>query len=605
MQRADNKLYIILTCTALVLFVLAAFEPVRHNQFVNFDDYDYVLDNQHVTAGLSRQSVFWAFTGTHLANWHPLTTLSYMLDCELFGLNPFWHHLTNLLLHTANTVLLFLILKKMTGAIWQSAFVAAVFAVHPLRVESVAWTAERKDVLSGLFWMLTIAAYTRYTARPCIKRYLLVFLLFCIGLLAKPMLVTLPFVLLLLDYWPLHRLKWTRFGKSEPVLQYELDTPQGDSLPLPRLILEKIPLFALSVISSVVTFIVQKNAGAMKISQMWPISFRLANALVSYVRYIVKMLYPTRLSVMYPPPAGGLGVWKPLVCFAILAAVSVGVIYTAHRRRYLLVGWMWYVGTLFPVIGLVQVGVQMMADRYTYLPSIGLLVMVGWGAAELANKWHFRKIRLIVLATIVLAGLFPLTRAQVKRWRNSRVLFSHAIEVTENNYVAHNCLGMALQTEGRLNEAIGQFRRVLQIRPEHLEARNNLGAALLAQGKLHKAIICFREVLRMKPDYVDAINNLAWTMAVYPDKEFYNPQEAVRLAEKACSLTMFGQPELLDTLAVSYGAVGRFAEAVETGTKALNLAKSREKQQLADEVEAHLKLFSRGRPYFDTSRTQK
>jgi hypothetical protein len=265
-QRADNNLYIILICAALALAVFFAFEPIRHNEFVNYDDYAYVLDNQHVTGGLTRASVFWAFTGTHSGNWHPLTGLSHMLDCELFGLDPFWHHLTNLLFHIANTVLLFLLLKKMTGAIWQSAFVAAVFALHPLRVESVAWTAERKDVLSGLFWMFTIAAYIWYTSRPGIKRYLLVFSLLCLGLMAKPMLVTLPFVLLLLDYWPLGRLQWPYPRGTEAVRQGESGTDVGHGSSVLSLIAEKIPLFALAAVSSIVTFIVQKSASCGHVS---------------------------------------------------------------------------------------------------------------------------------------------------------------------------------------------------------------------------------------------------------------------------------------------------------------------------------------------------
>jgi hypothetical protein len=600
MQRADNKLYIILICAALALAVLFAFEPIRHNQFINYDDYAYILDNQPVTNGLTRASVVWAFTD-YVGYWHPLAWLSHMLDCEVFGLNPVGHHFTSLLIHIASVGLLFGVLKRMTGALWPSAFVAAVFAIHPLRVESVAWVTERKDVLSVFFWMLTMAAYIRYVQRPYIGRYLLVFLTFALGLMAKPTLVTLPFVLLLLDYWPLGRFRGGDFRRVKAWPKSEGDGLDCQEVSVYHLVLEKIPFFALSI----VLICALVSTPHMVPTEFVPMKLRIANALVSYPRYIGKIIWPTNLVVFhtYPPT---IAMWQSIGAALLSVCATVLVISVSKSKPYLCIGWLWYLGTLVPVLGLVQAGHwPAIADRFTYLPSIGFSIMVAWGINGLFSKWRYRKIGMGVLATIVLAGLFPLTRAQVKRWQNSRVLFSHAVEVSENNYVAHNCLGMALQTEGELDEAIRQFRRVLQIKPDHLEARTNLGAALLAQGKAHDAIRCFREALRIKSDSVNALNNLAWVMAAYPDKEFYNPAKAVRLAEKACRLTGFEHPESLDTLAVAYGAIGKFAEAVETGTKALNLAKSRNKQHLADEIGGHLELLRGGQSYFGTIGVQK
>lgn len=344
----------------LALVTLIVFGQACRNDFVGYDDIYYVTDNPHVKSGLSLDSVIWAFTTMYNANWHPLTWLSHMLVCQLFSLNPLWHHLTNVLFHTVNTLLLFGILKRMTGKIWPSAFAAAAFALHPLHVESVAWVSERKDVLSGFFWMLTVICYIRYTERQSIGKYLLVFLVFGLGLMAKSMLVTLPFVLLLLDYWPLGRLQWEHRLKS-----------------LWHLIIEKVPLLALSAASSTITFIAQKSAGAMELGKVYPLNIRISNAAVSYIAYIGKLIYPSRLAVLYPYPGSSLPLWQPIVSLLVLIAVSAAVIYSA--RRYLVIGWFWYIGTLVPVIGLVQIGNQMMADRYTYLPSIGIFIMVAWG----------------------------------------------------------------------------------------------------------------------------------------------------------------------------------------------------------------------------------
>lgn len=444
MKQTHDKSYVLVICFGLVVATVIAFEPVRNNKFVEYDDDVYVTENEHVKNGIRPVSVIRAFTTPDAGNWHPLTWLSHMLDCELFGLNPFWHHLSNLLFHIANTLLLFLILKKMTGSVWPSGFVAAAFALHPLHVESVAWVAERKDVLSGFFWMLTIAAYILYARRPSLIRYLLVVLFLCLGLMAKPMVVTLPFVLLLLDYWPLCRFGQPYQNRDEK----DLSRSQSGGVYYAkssfwRLVTEKIPLFALVAASAVITFIVQQGAGAMKPGDRFSLSVRISNALVSYIGYILKIFCPIRLAALYPHPGGNLPVWQPIVSAVLLAGITAIVIYLGRHRRYLPVGWLWYLVTLVPVIGLVQVGSQAMADRYTYLPSIGIFIIVAWGTAEFFSGWRYRKIVFRLTAGVVLAVLLILTRIQVGYWRNNSTLFGHALDVTKDNFIMHNNFGNA------------------------------------------------------------------------------------------------------------------------------------------------------------------
>ncbi|MHC4738663.1 MAG: ArnT family glycosyltransferase, partial [Planctomycetota bacterium] len=354
-KQTSNKWLILGIYAALTLATITAYGPLRHNDFVSYDDDAYITKNPMVKVGLTSRSVAWAFTTLDVGNWHPLTWLSHMLDCQLFGVEPFWHHLVNLLFHIVNTLLLFWLLKKMTAAFWPSAFVAAVFALHPLHVESVAWVAERKDLLSTFFWILAVAAYVRYTKNPGIARYLLVFLVFGLGLMAKPMVVTLPFVLLLLDYWPLYRFQPQQQDASKvPPLSKSDDEHNHQSNPY-RLIIEKIPLFVLAAASCLITFVAQQNIGATKTLKGLPVSIAVKNAFVSYIGYIDKMVYPKHLAVLYPHPASNLSNGQALIPFAILVAVTVYIIYTAKQRRYLAVGWFWYLGTLVPVIGLVQV----------------------------------------------------------------------------------------------------------------------------------------------------------------------------------------------------------------------------------------------------------
>ncbi len=604
-MQDHNKHNVFLVYVVLVLAVIIAFEPVRHNDFVDYDDQRYVTENPHVKAGITRESIAWAFTNYHFGMWHPLTTLSNMLDCQLFGLNPFWHHLTSLLFHIANTLLLFWVLKRMTGEVWPSAFVAAVFALHPLAVESVAWLAERKNVLSGFFWFLTIAAYVRYAEHPGIGKYLLVILFFCFALLAKPMVVTLPFVLLLLDYWPLDRFQWGSQRENKDLPKYKSKKVRYQKSSTLSLVIEKIPLFVLSAVLSVITVFAQRSEGAIFPIKRLPFDFRIANALVSYVRYIGKMIYPSKLAAFYPHPLDKLPLWQPMVCFLILIVISALILISRKRlgeasrsrKRYLTMGWLWYLGTLVPVIGLVQVGEQAMANRYTYLPLIGIYIIVAWGAAEIFAKWRYRKIALVVTACIVLVVLLIGTRMQVRHWQNNLTLFGHTVAVTKNNYKMHNDYGAALQRDGRLDEAFTQYTESLRVAPQYFRARNNLGAVYFLKGKIEQAIACWNGALRYKPDNVEVINNLAWVRATLGNPEFRNPDEAVRLATRACELTSYAQPDILDTLAAAYAAAGKFPQAIETAEKALKLAGDAKREDLAKEIQGRLQLYKSNQPY--------
>ncbi len=492
----------------LSLTVLAIFWQVQNHAFIHLDDGEYVTDNIHVRTGLRWKNITWAFTSTHAANWHPLTWLSHMLDCELFGLNPKGHHLTSLLFHLVNSLLLFLILKQMTGAVWRSGFVAALFALHPLHVESVAWVAERKDVLSTLFWMLTLWAYLGYVKRPKGKRYLLTLLLFALGLMAKPMLVTLPFVLLLLDFWPLERFRLGRSGNSNTAISQPSIHANEPRTQVFRLLVEKIPLFALAALSSVVTFIVQKSGGAVGTLETYPFQIRLANALISYVRYIIQMIWPHNLAVFYPHPGQSLPMWQATGAGLLLLIISAAVVRAGHRYPYLPVGWLWYVGTLVPVIGLVQVGAQAMADRYTYVPLIGLFIMIAWGVSDLVGSRRYGKPALALAATSLLVTSMVLTSLQVKHWKNSLTLFNHALQVTENNSQIHNNLGNVLSEKGKLQAAISHYTSALKINPNYGEARINLGVALANQGKLKEAIKHYSEAARLTPNSPELHNNL-------------------------------------------------------------------------------------------------
>ncbi len=455
--------------------------------YVNLDDPGYVATNARVQAGLSWDSVIWAFSTLTFSNWHPLTWLSLMLDCEIFGLNPFANHLVNLLLHVLNVMLLFTVLTRMTGAMWRSAFVAAVFAVHPLHVESVAWIAERKDVLSTFFWLLAMGSYARYVKAPSLGRYGLVLMCFVLGLLSKSMVVTLPCVLLLLDYWPLRR--------------------TGGGTGWKGLVWEKAPLFVLSGASCALTFVAQQRGGAMEKLDDCPLfSARIPNALVSYGAYLVKTFWPVRLAISYPHPGVHVHGWTVFVSAIFLIGVTALVLWRAKRSPYLIVGWLWYIGTLVPVIGLVQVGLQSMADRYTYVPLIGVFIMIAWGVPE-ALAWmpRWRPV-LGAAAAASLIALSGFTWIQVGYWRSSLTLFSHTLSVTRDNVLAEIAMGM---TCGQCADAERHFRTAYRLAPHYTFARASLGASLVSQGKIEEATKIFSGYLEGKPDDVTSLAGMA------------------------------------------------------------------------------------------------
>lgn len=493
----NSPFKILLLCVLLVLLGLAAYEPVRHNGFVDYDDEDYVTKNSIVLNGLTKEGLRWAFVETdRTANWHPLTWLSHMLDVELFGVDAFGHHLVSLLFHLLTALLLFWILTKLTGSVWRSFLVAALFALHPLRVESVAWAAERKDVLSGFFWMLTIAAYVWYAAKPRMWRYVLTILCFILGLMSKPMLVTLPFVLLLLDYWPLER-----FSLS-----------QGRRLI--RLTVEKIPFFLLSAASCFVTYIVQQHAGAMLRGQQYSLVVRLSNAAVAYWQYIGKLFYPVKLAVLYPHPGGTLAPWQSIAALVALLIVTAAALLLAPRKRYLPVGWFWYLGTLVPVIGLVQVGSQAIADRYTYLPFVGLGIILIWGLADVVRRLPYRAFVAAALAVLTIALMVMLTRHQVTCWKDTVSLYTHTLAVTQNNFVIHGNLGAALQEKGDAAGAVEQLSKALAIKPDYVGAMNNLGMALRDLGRMDEALAQWQKALQVDPLNPNVNMNMGLTLAI-------------------------------------------------------------------------------------------
>lgn len=497
-QQSPHSLVLgktILTCLFLVLVTTSVFWQVRDFEFIYYDDQNYIFENPHIENGLTWTEVVWAFSEGYLNNWHPLTWLSHMIDIELFDLWPGGHHLTNLFLHVLSTVLLFLIFYNMTDSLWRSALVAVFFAIHPLHVQSVAWVSERKDVLSGFFWMLTLLAYFRYVRGPGWLRYLWVLLFFIGGLLSKPMAVTLPFVLLLLDFWPLNRVH------ADKADRLSLST-------IRPLLLEKIPLFILSALSSVITFLVQQQSGAVQSLETVPFAQRLANAVISYGDYILKTLYPEKLALFYPYPRT-FPLWRIGAAILILTLISALSIRFIREKPFLMVGWLWFLGTLVPVIGLVQVGGQSMADRYTYIPLIGLFIMIAWSIpAPAAEKKGFRA-GIGAVGMVIVMALWTSARIQTRYWKDSRTLFERALQVTSNNAIMHNSLGTALLNDNKINEALYHYREALEIWPEFIDALYNLGVALAKNGNGDEAIRAFIKTLTLDPEYIPAHNNLA------------------------------------------------------------------------------------------------
>jgi len=581
--KAGNWRTVSGVCAFLVGAVWLVFGQTLGHEFVNYDDANYVYENPHVIHGLNLKGIEWAFTHSVMANWHPLTVMSHMLDCQFYGLHAGGHHLTSLLLHAATAILLFLVLREMTGTLWQSAFVAAVFAIHPLRVESVAWVSERKDVLSGLFFMLTLGAYIRYVRQPpSWGRYLTVLFLFALGLMCKPMLVTVPFVLLLLDYWPLNRfgVPGNRFAISR------------------KLITEKIPFIIFSIAICIVTVLVQQPDKEISLF------LRAGNALVSCVAYCGQMFYPVGLALLYPFPIKGVPAGKVIPALLLLVAVTVVAFYGRQKRPYFLMGWLWYLGMLVPVIGLVQVGSQARADRYTYLPQIGLYVLLTWTAIELTASWRSRRWVLGGGAIAVLVVLIACARTQTAYWRDSESLWTRTLACTSDNNVAHDNLANVFGDQGRMPEAIAQLQASLAISPDDDEAHGNLGYIFLQQGRLDEAIVQFQKALEIKPDYVAVQNNLAWVLATCPRASLRNGIEAVPLAERANQLTGGKNPVVLCTLAAAYAEAGRFMEAIETAQHALQMAEAQSNTTLAGALQSQLQLYRAGMPYHATEHGQ-
>jgi tetratricopeptide (TPR) repeat protein len=481
----------------LLLSTLAVYSQVRSYEFVSYDDPEYVTANPNVRSGLSIHGLTWAFTTDRDGNWFPLTWLSHMADSQFFGQRSGLHHLTNVLLHTLSALLLFALLKRMTGSRWRSAAVAALFALHPLHVESVAWVAERKDVLSGLFWMLTLLGYAHYVERPRPGRYLLVVIPFCLGLMSKPMIITLPFVLLLLDVWPLRRLSFKKFapaGRTKKKGQSRTE-PEAKTA---GILWEKAPLFALSACSAVVTYVFQQRGGALVPANWIPLGTRIANALVSYVLYIWQSFWPSRLVVFYPHPFS-LPAWETAGAGLVLVGVSILALRLLPRLPYLAVGWFWYLGTLVPVIGLVQVGMQSRADRYTYMPLVGIFLLVTWGVADLFQRWPNAKPALGALAVAACCACLILTWNQVQNWRNSTALFTHAVEASTDNYLGYYGLGGVLRDQGRFDEAVTFYGDATRLSPRYAGAHSGLAGVFLRQGRINEAITELTEAIRLSP----------------------------------------------------------------------------------------------------------
>lgn len=559
-----------LACLLLIAAVAAVFGRALTHDFVNYDDDRYILRNQEVQNGFSQpaKAVAWAFTTRICSNWHPMAWLSHLADCHFHGIKPRGHHLTNVLLHAANAVLLFLLLRSMTGEFWPAAFCSALFALHPLRVESVAWVAERKDLLCGFFFLLTLMAYARYARHPFSwRRYFVVLLLFALALMSKPMAVTLPFVLLLLDYWPLCR--WTRAGDSAESGPSTIDSTNPrmvcNHLPIARtsalpisLFLEKLPLFLLSAASCVMTFWAQSGAidNSPKISLPW----RLGNAAVSYVEYLGLFFWPADLSVLYLHPGESLSIWKIAVAVAALVGVSVWAIRVRREKPYLLVGWFWFLGTLVPVIGLVQVGFQGMADRYTYIPHVGVCFAVSWlfFGVKRAPRAGFTSVlsaepsgrnaktaanTAIVTAVTIVAIAAVFAWRQTAVWQDSETLWRQAIHCMEKNYWAHYNLGMALADGGRTGEAVAEYERATAAKPDFAEARYSRALLLARQGRLQEAIAEYRAVAQLVEDASDPHFRLAEALALQGDFAGANRHAAKANILFARALTQKGEPE--------------------------------------------------------------
>jgi Flp pilus assembly protein TadD len=605
---------IALVCLFIMAITWFVFGQTLRHEFVNFDDNEYVTENPVVQEGITLNGLRWALTSRSIGHWHPLTWISHMVDCQFYGPNAGGHHLTNVVLHGAAAIVLFLMLRQMTGSLWRSAFVATVFAIHPLRVESVAWISERKDVLSGFFFMLTLWAYFHYARQPFSAfRYGIVVALFALGLLSKNMLVTLPFVLLLMDYWPLGRLSNHRI--------------------LFRRVLEKIPLMILSIGSCVATFLSPEKMFA---EDKLPFLLRMENAAVSQVIYIWQMICPVGLICFYPNPTESLPPGEVAGAIVALLAMTSAAVLLRKTYPYLFVGWFWYVGMLIPVIGILQISLYAHADRYTYLPQIGLYLLLTWTAADIGSRWGGHRIFLGAVSACVLAALALCAHTQVSYWRNSESLWVHTAACAPDNVVVHANLGNVLLEKHDVDGAIAHYRKALTLKPRNAGVHYNLGVALLENGSLDDAITEFQtsfqlepdsaltcknlgysfaqqgnreqaivyldRTLRITPDDPEVQNNLAWLLATAPQASLRNGARAVVLAERASQSDGGNNPNVLHTLAAAYAESGRFDDAVSCARKAIEMPRAIEQSELAQQLTDNLKLYEAGRPFHEESR---
>lgn len=537
-SRQDRRITIAV-CIFLTVSIWLVFGQTLNHEFINFDDDRYVYQNAEVSRGLTVEGLKWFLTHSHARLWHPLTTLSHMLDCQIYGLKPGGHHFTSVVLHNVAAVLLFLVLYRMTAHLWRSAFVAAIFAIHPMRVESVAWVAERKDVISGIFLMLTLGAYLRYARAPSVRRYILLSILVACGLMSKATFVTVPVVLLLLDYWPLNRDQRSEVGGQKTASVWT------------RLIIEKIPLVSLSLAASAVTVYVQTVT--MASLEQLPLLPRIKNAAVSIIVYLRQMFWPSGLAVLYPHPRDQLNIWIVLGSVFLIVAITFVAVLFMQKRPYLFVGWFWYLILLFPVLGLFQSGLQSRADRFTYLPHIGITIAVTWTIADLAPRWRYRSAILNSTAMCVVVAFAICAWKQTTYWRDNISLWKHALKVTSNNQIAHQNLAAALWARGDIAEAQMQSRvgniihaeATVKDFPFNITARNDLGVLLVKAGDVYGAVTQWETSLQIDPNDGNALNNLAWIFATYPDDSIRNGQRAVQLAESATVLPGGDTPVVL------------------------------------------------------------
>jgi len=564
-------------CLFLTVIIWLVFAQTLGHDFINFDDDRYVYENADVSRGLTPEGFKWLLTHSHANLWHPLTTLSHMVDCQIYGLRPAGHHFTNVLLHNFGVVLLFVLLSQMTGCIWRSAFVAAIFAIHPMRVESVAWVAERKDVLSGVFFALTLGAYMRYARAPSPGRYVTMSIFVVCGLMSKATFVTVPLVLLLLDYWPLRRAQGLRAWR--------------------RLVLEKVPLLVLSVAAAAATIFVQTVT--MATLEQLPLLPRIKNAAVSLMVYLRQMSWPNDLAIFYPHPHDQLNIWLVLICAGLLVAITVAAILLRRKRPYVFVGWFWYLILLAPVLGIFQAGLQSRADRFTYLPHIGITIALTWTVADLAQRWRVHRAVLSSIAICVSTVFAICAWKQTTYWRDSISVWERALAVTFDNQIAHQDLAAALWSRGRIAESrihsraaeIIHAQTTLKDFPLDVPTRDNLGVQLIKAGDAAGAIQQWETSLRIDRNDGNALNNLAWVLATYPTNAVRDGKKAVELAEKASTLPGGESPIVLRTLAAAYAESGDFTKATNSAQRAMELAAAQGNNSLVETLRHEIELY--------------